>query len=86
MKIYETKFDKSPSKYTMIQWNKIQINNKFKISEITWDEEFELADGSYFVSDIQNYFECIIKNHETLTDRSPIQIYVNEIQNRYIQN
>ena len=86
MKIYETKFDKSPSKYTMIQWNTIQINNKFKISEITWDEEFELADGSYFVSDIQNYFECIIKNHETLADRSPIQIYVNEIQNRYIQN
>ena len=86
MKIYETKFDKSQSKYTMIQWNKRQLNNKFKISEITWDEEFELADGSYFVSDIQNYFEYIIKNHDTLTDRSPIQIYVNEIQNRYIQN
>ena len=86
MKIYETKLDKSQSKYTTIQWNKIQLNNKFKISEITWDEEFEVADGSYIVSDIQNYFEYTIKNHETLTERSPIQIYVNETQNRYIQN
>ena len=74
MKIYQTKFDKSQSKYTMIQLNKIQLNSKFKIPKITWDEEFELADGSYFVLDIQNYFEYIIKNRETLTDRSPIQI------------
>ena len=52
------------------------------MSEITLDEEFELHDGSYFVWDFQNYFEYIIKNHETLTHNSPIQTYVNKIQNR----
>ena len=36
-------------------------NNKFKISAPTWNEEFELPDGSYFVSDIQDYFEFILK-------------------------
>ena len=36
-------------------------NNKFKISAPTWNDEFELPDGSYSVSDIQNYFEYILK-------------------------
>ena len=26
---------------------KLQKNNKFKISVLTWNEEFELPDGSY---------------------------------------
>ena len=39
-------------------------NNKFKISAPTWNEEFELTDGSYFVSDIQDYFEYILKSME----------------------
>ena len=39
-------------------------NNKFKISAITWDEEFELPDGSYSVSDIQDYFEYILEKME----------------------
>ena len=34
-------------------------NNKFKISAPTRSEEFELSDGSYSVSDIQDYFEYI---------------------------
>ena len=34
-------------------------NNKFKISASTWNEEFKLPDGSYSVSDIQDYFEYI---------------------------
>ena len=37
------------------------INNKFKISAPTWNEEFELPDGSYSISDIQDYFEYILK-------------------------
>ena len=37
-------------------------NNKFKISAPTWNEEFELRDGSYSISDIQDYFEYIFKN------------------------
>ena len=32
-------------------------NNKFKIFAPTWNDEFELADGSYSVSDIQDYYE-----------------------------
>ena len=39
-------------------------NNKFKISAPMWNEEFELPDGSYSVSDIQDYFEYILKNME----------------------
>ena len=35
-------------------------NNKFKISVPTWREEFELPDGSYSISDIQDYFEYIL--------------------------
>ena len=36
--------------------------NKLKIIAPTWYDEFELPDGSYSVSDIQDYIECIIKN------------------------
>ena len=36
---------------------------------------------SYFVSDIQDYLDYVIKNHVTLTDNPPIQIYINKIQN-----
>ena len=34
-------------------------NNKFKISAPTWNEEFQLPDGSYLISNIQDYFEYI---------------------------
>ena len=36
-------------------------NNKIKISAPTWCEEFKLLDGSYTISDIQDYFEYILK-------------------------
>ena len=39
-------------------------NNKFKISAPTWNEEFELRNGSYSKSDIQDYFEYMFKNME----------------------
>ena len=57
-------------------------NNKFKISAPTWNDEFELPDGSYSVSDIQDYFEYILKKHGESVDKPPIQIYVNKIENR----
>ena len=38
-------------------------NNKFKISVPTWSDEFELPDVSYSISDIQDYFEYILKKH-----------------------
>ena len=37
-------------------------NNKFKISSPTWNDKFELPDGSYSVSDIQDYFDYIMKS------------------------
>ena len=57
-------------------------NNKFKISAPTWNDEFELPDGSYSVSDIQDYFEFILKKHGEDIDEPPVQIYVNKIENR----
>ena len=56
-------------------------NNKFKTSASTWNDEFELPDGSYSVSDIQDYFEYILKKHGEDIDKS-VQIYVNKIENR----
>ena len=32
-------------------------NNKFKISASTWNDNFDLPDGSFSNSDIQDYFE-----------------------------
>ena len=43
---------------------------------------FHLPDGFYSVADIQDYFELIIKKHETLTENPPIQIFPNKIKNR----
>ena len=68
-------------------WKNIKTeynNNKFKISAPTWNETFDLPDGSYSISDIQDYFEFIIKKHETLTENPPIQIYPNKIKNRIV--
>ena len=59
-------------------------NNKFKISAPTWNDTFDLPDGSYSIADIQDYFEFIIKKHETLTENPPIQIYPNKIKNRIV--
>ena len=36
-------------------------NNKFKISAPKWNDKFELPDGSYSVSDIQDHFEYILR-------------------------
>ena len=57
-------------------------NNKFKISAPTWSEEFKLPDGSYSISDIQDYFEYILKNHSENVDNTSIRICVNKIENR----
>ena len=59
-------------------------NNKFKISAPTWNDTFDLPDGSYSIEDIQDYFEFIIKKHETLTKNPPVEIYPNKIKNRIV--
>ena len=57
-------------------------NNKFKISAPTWNDEFDFPDESYSIADIQDYFEFIIRKHETLNENPPVQIYPNKIKNR----
>ena len=59
-------------------------NNKFQISAPTWNDTFDLPDGSYSVSDIQDYFEFIVKKHEALTENPSIQIYPNKIKNKIV--
>ena len=59
-------------------------NNKLKISAPTWNDEFDLPDESYSISDIQDYFEYIVKKHETTTDNPPVQIYTNKTKNRIV--
>lgn len=66
--------------YTWISIKSICNSNKFKISSHTWNDEFHLPDTSYSISDIQNYFEQIIKKHGTKISNPPIQIYVNKIK------
>ena len=54
-------------------WKNIKSSynyNKFKISAPTGSEEFELPYGSYSVSDIQDYFEYILKKHSESVDNS----------------
>ena len=68
-------------------WKNIKTsynNNKFKISAPTWNDQFELPDGSYTVSNIQDYFKYILKKHEEDIDTPSVQIYVNKIKSRFI--
>ena len=59
-------------------------NNKFKISTPTWNETFDLPDGSYNMSEIQDYIKYIIRKHETIGENAPILIYANTINNRIV--
>ena len=59
-------------------------NNKLEIISSTWNDDFELPDGSYSVSKIQVYIEYIVKKNETLTTIPPIHVYINRINNRLV--
>ena len=67
--------------YTWINIKSAYNNNKCKISAPTWNDTFDLPDGSYSIENIQDYFEFIIKKHETLTEDPPDEIYPNRIKN-----
>ena len=85
---------KSSDKYVALSNHSIQYTwknikksykyNKFKISAPTWNEEFELPDGSYSVSDIQDYFKYNFKKNEAVSDSPSIRIYINKIEKRII--
>ena len=72
---------------TYYTWKNIKSeykNNEFKISAPTWNNTFDLPDGSYSIADIQDYSEFIIKKHKTLIENRPVQIYPNRIKNRIV--
>ena len=60
------------------------IKSEYNISTPTWNETFNLPDGSYSILDIQDYFEFIIRKHETLTENLSIQIFPNKVINRIV--
>ena len=69
--------------YNTLKNVKSSYNNyKFKISAPTWREEFELPDGSYSVSNIQDYFEYILKKHSESVDNPSNRMYIHRIENR----
>ena len=70
--------------YTWKNMKNSYNNNKFKISAPTWNHEFELPDGSYSISDIQDYVQYILKQHGEHIDEPSVQIYVNKTENRII--
>ena len=85
---------KNPKKNTALAnlsiyytWKNIKTeynNNKFKIPAPIWNETFDLPDGSYSIAEIKDYFEFIIKKHETLSENPSIKIYPDKIENRII--
>ena len=85
---------KSPSKNMVLgilsiyyTWKNVKStynNNKFKISAPTWNETFDLPDGSGNVPEIQDYIEYMIKKHETIGKHAPILIYANTITNKIV--
>ena len=70
--------------YTWKNIKSVHNNNKFKISASTWNDTFDLTEVPYSISDIQDYFEFILKKLETFTENLPFQIYVNKIKNRIV--
>ena len=70
--------------YTWKNIRKQYENKKLEIIASTGNDQFELADDSYSVSDIKDYIAYIIKKHETLTTIPPIHIYINRSNNRSV--
>ena len=60
--------------YTWKNIKRSYNNNKSKISAPTWNDKFDLPDGSYPVSDIEDYFEYIFKKHGENTDKPSVPI------------
>ena len=69
----------SPIYYT---WK--NIRKQYKNNKLAWNDELELPDGSYFVSDIQDYIKYIIKKDKSLTAIAPIHVDISRINNRLL--
>ena len=70
--------------YTWKNIKSAYSDNKFKTSAPTWNDTFDLTDGSYSITDIQNHVEFIMKKYETLVENLPVQVYPNKIKNRIV--
>ena len=70
--------------YTWKNVKSIYNNHKFKISAPTWNDTFDLPDGSYNIPAIQNYIKYVIKKHETIAKNTTILIYANKKTNRIV--
>ena len=70
--------------YTWKNIRKQYKNKKLKIITPTWNDVFELPDGSYSVSDTQENIEFAINKDKTITKISPIHVYINRINNRSV--
>ena len=57
-------------------------NNKFKISAPTWKDKFELPDGSNSGSDLQDFFEYILKKHGEKIDNPSMRRYGKKAEKR----
>ena len=72
--------------YTWYNIKEKYNNNKFRLSGPTWSEDVTIPDGSYEISQIQNYFlDEVTKNHESnfkSNEQPPILIYANRILKR----
>ena len=72
--------------YTWYNIKEAYSNNKFRLSGPTWSEDVTIPDGSYEISQIQNYFlDEVIKKHKSnvkSNEQPPILIYANRILNR----
>ena len=56
-------------------------DNKF--TNRTWNGDLELPDGSCSISDIQDYYEYILKQHEEKTVNPSIRIYIKNRKKNY---
>ena len=73
-----------PNHYTWKNIRKQYKNNLLKLITPTWNDEFELPDSSYSVSDIHDFIEFSTKKYKTLTTVPPIHVYINRINNRFM--
>ena len=72
-------------------WKRVKSaynNNEIIISAPAWNDKLDLLDGSYYGSyynsNIKDYFEYVIKKIETIADNLPVQIYTNKTKNRIV--
>ena len=74
---------------TYYTWKNVKSeynNHKFKISAPSWNDEFDLPDGSYSISDIQDYFEFITKKPETSTEIHQFKFTLTRLKTELLLN